>query len=88
MHSVNALPLLTTPPFASTVARLSSGNYSIMSLAFLAFGVILFDVLGGALLTKSAQTRETVLPGLGLLGDAFNNLTEVALNALTIYLYR
>ncbi|KAK8388091.1 hypothetical protein O3P69_020170 [Scylla paramamosain] len=68
--------------------QLSFGSFSLISLAFLTFGVILFDVVGGALSTRSAEAKETVLPGLGLLGDALNNLTEVALNALTIYLYR
>ena len=50
--------------------------------------MILFDMVSGTLSTRSAEAKETVLPGLGLLGDALNNLTEVALNALTIYLYR
>lgn len=74
--------------FVPPIPRLSSVNHSIMSLAFLAFGVLLFDVLGGIFHTRSHQAKETMLPGLGLLGDALNNLAEVALNALTIYLYR
>lgn len=67
---------------------MSSVNHSVISFALLAFAVLLFDVLGGIFLTKPQQARETFLPGFGLLGDAFNNLAEVALNALTIYLYR
>lgn len=72
-----------------------------MSIAFLAFGVILFDVLGDAMFGSSSnllaalgvnsggpQAKEAILPGLGLLGDNLNNLAEVVLNMITIYLYR
>lgn len=76
----DALP--SSPP------RLFSVNHSLFSFAFLALAVLLFDVLGGIYLTKAQEEREMLLPGFGLLGDAFNNLAEVALNALTIYLYR
>ncbi|ROT77173.1 uncharacterized protein [Penaeus vannamei] len=78
--------------------QLTSNNQSIVSIAFLAFGVILFDVLGDALFGTSSnilaslggglQGRETLLPGLGLFGDNVNNLAEVVLNMITIYLYR
>ncbi|XP_045135118.1 uncharacterized protein LOC123518381 [Portunus trituberculatus] len=68
--------------------QLFFGSLSLISLALLTFGGILFDVVGGALSKRSGEAKETVLPGLGLLGDALNNLTEVALNAITIYLYR
>lgn len=74
-------------PLSFLIPRMSSANYSVMSLAFLAFGVLLLSVLGEISHTRD-QARETLLPGLGLLGDALNNLAEVALNALTIYLYR
>lgn len=79
-----------------------------MSIAFLAFGVILFDVLGDAIFGSSnsliaaalgvgrttptpplpPRAREILLPGIGLFGDNLNNLAEVALNMITIYLYR
>lgn len=76
-----------------------------MSIAFLAFGVILFDVLGDAIFGSNnsliaalgvgrtptpppPRAREILLPGIGLFGDNLNNLAEVALNMITIYLYR
>ncbi|XP_071518182.1 uncharacterized protein [Panulirus ornatus] len=81
--------------------QLPSNNQSIMSIAFLAFGVILFDVLGDAMFGGTSnllaalgvnpagpQAKEAILPGLGLLGDNVNNLMEVVLNIMTIYLYR
>ncbi|KAK7080266.1 hypothetical protein SK128_016794, partial [Halocaridina rubra] len=79
--------------------QLSSNNQSVISIAFLAFGVILFDVLTDAFLayrpnmvTSSTggqpQGREALLPGFGLFGDNINNLAEIVLNMLTIYLYR
>ncbi|KAK4315923.1 hypothetical protein Pmani_012884 [Petrolisthes manimaculis] len=80
--------------------QLPSNNQSIMSIAFLAFGVILFDVLGDAIFGSStnlmaalgvsppSRAREILLPGIGLFGDNLNNLAEVALNMITIYLYR
>ncbi|XP_042862819.1 uncharacterized protein LOC122247551 [Penaeus japonicus] len=82
----------------SELHKLTSNNQSIVSIAFLAFGVILFDVLGDALFGTSSnilaslggglQGRETLLPGLGIFGDNVNNLAEVVLNMITIYLYR
>ncbi|KAG7164595.1 putative DM4/DM12 family-like protein 8 [Homarus americanus] len=80
--------------------QLPSNNQSIMSIAFLAFGVILFDVLADAMFggtsnilaalgaNGGAQARVAVLPGFGLFGDNLNNLAEVVLNMITIYLYR
>ncbi|XP_064083648.1 uncharacterized protein LOC135199489, partial [Macrobrachium nipponense] len=98
---INALRGKLLGLISEEAKQLSSNNQSIVSIAFLAFGVILFDVLTDAIFggqsnlvaslvggSAAAQSRETMLPGLGLFGDNVNNLAEVVLNMLTIYLYR
>ncbi|XP_068212717.1 uncharacterized protein [Palaemon carinicauda] len=96
---INALRGKMLEVISNEAKQLSSNNQSIVSIAFLAFGVILFDVLTDAifgdqsnlvasLVGGSPHGRETMLPGLGLFGDNLNNLAEVVLNMLTIYMYR
>ncbi|XP_053631074.1 uncharacterized protein [Cherax quadricarinatus] len=79
--------------------QLPSSSQSITSIAFLAFGVKLFDVLRDSMFGSTgmmkmggdgdtAQARVAILPGLGLFGDNLNNLAEIVLNTITIYLYR
>ena len=79
---------------------MSSNNDSVITIALLALGVLAFDVIGDLMFGTSnniffsftgenvISARETVLPGFGIFGDNVNNMAEIALNMLTIYMYR
>lgn len=84
--------------------QVSSENESVLTVALLAFGVLLFDFVGDAIFGTSTEirgefgmnnmnnfietARETVLPSYGVFGDNFNDMAEIGLNMLTIYMYR
>ena len=81
-----------------------SGNFSLITLSFLTFGVLLFQLLSNAMYNQFPllQTdsnrkpdfkvigpgREIPLPGFGILGDSLNNGIEDLLNVITVFAVR